>query len=180
MCKLRPCGLLRWQCHGIYMGSLIVGETPLVLFSLSLIARSFIQSRKEGRQGHGVVGDTINRWSAKRYNHLSYMHNEERNLMHITILVMAIPRVYYVGAFFYTHKEHNALLNKTAKKCQKKIEVDTFQEVLYPQWLQRSLYKLIIFMYKTPVTSARGCSLLLTLGSRSVVVDPSKSHQSIP
>ena len=41
-------------------------------------------------------GDTINRWSTKRYNHLSYMHNEERKLMHITILVMAIARVYYV------------------------------------------------------------------------------------
>ena len=43
-----------------------------------------------------IVFDTSNRWSAKRYNHLSYMHNEERMLMHITILVMAIARVYYV------------------------------------------------------------------------------------
>ena len=32
----------------------------------------------------------------RRYSNLSYMHNEERKLMHITILLMAIARVYYV------------------------------------------------------------------------------------
>jgi len=148
MCKLRPCGLLRWQCHGIYTGSLMVGETPLVLLSLSLIARTFIYSRKEGTQGHGVVGDTINRWSRKRYNHLSYMHNEERMLMHITILVMAIARVYYVErgtymtvtttrggacAIFYTHKEDNALLNKTAKKCPKNKSLCKKRECQQPK-----------------------------------------------
>ena len=44
----------------------------------------------------GVVLDTINKWSSKRYNYLSYMHNEERKLIHITILVISVDRVYYV------------------------------------------------------------------------------------
>jgi len=60
------------------------------------IARSFIYSRKEVTEACGVVLDTINKWSSKRYNHLSYMHNEERKLIHITILVMSVARVYYV------------------------------------------------------------------------------------
>jgi len=61
-----------------------------------LIARSLISSRKEVTEACGVVLDTINKWSSKRYNHLSYMHNEERKLIHITILVMSVARVYYV------------------------------------------------------------------------------------
>jgi len=61
-----------------------------------LIARSLISSRKEVTEACGVVLDTINKWSSKRYNHLSYMHNEERKLIHITILVISVDRVYYV------------------------------------------------------------------------------------
>ena len=41
--------------------------------------------------------DTIKGWRSKRYKHLSYMHNGETKLMHITTLVMVVTRVYYVG-----------------------------------------------------------------------------------
>ena len=93
MCKGRSCGLLRWKWNGIYMKSHIVGETPLVVLSLIFRERSFISSRKVVTQVCGLFWDTIKGWSSKRYNHLSYMHNEETKLEHITTLMMVVTRV---------------------------------------------------------------------------------------
>ena len=75
----------------------MVGETPLVVLASSFRARSSISSRKAMTRECGVVWDTIKGWRSKRYNHMSYMHNEETKLIHIKTLVMAVTRVYYVS-----------------------------------------------------------------------------------